>query len=329
MNSKQRVAAVIAHTQPDKIPKTLWHQICDQSLVDKVIQKYGKLLNFYELLGLDIYSVYASTLNNLPDHLSIKQALNTRLPEPSMQGIVSSEQPHLDFLTIEQIVKVYGESKYIIGTLPGVFELAQYLMGTEGILLSMALYKNRLKSFFQYLADWLVKVAHIMVKCGVDALFLTDDWGENNKLLFNPQDWWELIYPADKKIVDAVKEEGLPVGLHSDGYIMDILPGVVRMGVDILHPVQTSAGMNIQKVKQKFGDKLCIMGGLDIEYILPRSSKKELTDTIRVMLESLKSEGGFIFCTEHTPQPDTEIERVKLACEIVDMYGKYEVNVKH
>ena len=202
-------------------------------------------------------------------------------------------------------------------------------MGTENVLLSMALYKNRLKSFFQYLADWLVKVAHIMVKCGVDALFFTDDWGENNKLLFNPQDWWELIYPADKKITDAVKEEGLPVGLHSDGYIMDILLGVVKMGVDILHPVQISAGMNIQKVKQKFGDKLCIMGGLDIEYILPRSSKKELTDTIRVTLESLKSEGGFIFCTEHTPQPDTEIERIKLACEIVDIYGKYEVNVKH
>jgi uroporphyrinogen decarboxylase len=322
MNSKQRVKAIIKHSEPDRIPKTLWHQISQQVLVEEVLRRYGRLQDFYEVLDLDIYSVY-TPLHDLPRNLTIMQALETQLPTRNMNQIVSYRQEHLDSITTDEVMKFYRHKKFILGILTGVFELSNVLMGIENTLISMSLYKSELKELFQYLADWQVNTAKYLIECGVDAIIITDDWGQNNTLLFSPNDWWELIYPADKKIVDIVKNGGVVAGLHSDGYIMDLLPGIIKMGVDLLHPIQTSAGMNLEHVKQEYGSKLCLMGGLDIRYVLPRSSEEELKQIIFKTIDFMKTGGGFIFCTDHTPQPDTTIDRIKLACEIIDLNGQY------
>lgn len=83
---------------------------------------------------------------------------------------------------------------------------------------------------------------------------------------------WGLVYPNDKLIVDVVKRRGKPAAMHNDGNIWRIMDGIVEMGIDMLHPLQTSAGMDLIEVKQKYGHQLTIHGGLDVSHVLPRSN---------------------------------------------------------
>ncbi|MCK4515289.1 MAG: hypothetical protein KAU31_08530, partial [Spirochaetaceae bacterium] len=132
-------------------------------------------------------------------------------------------------------------------------------------------------------------------------------------MLFSPKMWRELVYPNDKLIADVARRQGKPVIMHNDGNIWEIMDSIVEMGVDVLHPVQTSAGMDLIEVKKKYGDRLTINGGLEVSYVLPLAEEEELITTIQRYMEALKPGGGFIFNTEHFVPATTTLARLELA----------------
>ena len=65
-----------------------------------------------------------------------------------------------------------------------------------------------------------------MIRRGVHAIRIGDDYALNEGLMCAPEIWHRLIYPPHKKLVAGLKETGgqdFPVILHSDGNIMSIL----------------------------------------------------------------------------------------------------------
>jgi uroporphyrinogen decarboxylase len=136
--------------------------------------------------------------------------------------------------------------------------------------------------------------------------------------MMHPRIWWDLIYPTEKITVEAVRQGGGRVSLHCDGYFHDVLPGLLQMGVECVHPVQQSAGMDVARFKREFGDRMTLYGGLDIRHTLPRGTLDALAEEIRDLFRVMKPGGGFIFCTAHTIQPDTTLERVEFAYQVAD-----------
>ena len=84
----------------------------------------------------------------------------------------------------------------IFGIVPGVLESACTLMGFESTLMTLGLDEEGVGGLFDRLSDWLVKLAGMAIDAGADVLFITDDWGENSRLLMSPDTWWEIIYPV-------------------------------------------------------------------------------------------------------------------------------------
>ena len=93
-----------------------------------------------------------------------------------------------------------------------------------------------------------------------DIIQMSDDWGSNNIMLFSPNMWRRMIRPYTERVVKHVRGRDVPFIMHSDGYIMDIMDDIVDMGVNLLHPVQESAGMDPNTVKKQYGDKLMFTG---------------------------------------------------------------------
>jgi hypothetical protein len=98
------------------------------------------------------------------------------------------------------------------------------------------------EDYSKLVADKYGSVEAFFDEYGIDVLHLSDDWGQNNRMLFSPECWWEFVFPHDKAIVDVGKRAGVPVSLHSCGYMMDVVGGCVDLGLDVLNPIQTSAG---------------------------------------------------------------------------------------
>jgi uroporphyrinogen decarboxylase len=66
-------------------------------------------------------------------------------------------------------------------------------------------------------------------------LHFADDWGSQNSLLLSPELWREFFKPVYRKMFDKVSDAGLDVHFHSDGYIIDIIPDLIDIGVKVLN----------------------------------------------------------------------------------------------
>ncbi len=324
--SLERVFTALAHRQPDRVPLNFFAG-WNPEVRKKVEAEYGSVEDFSEMLHIDIYT---GVVPNFPwtdeakETIAIDDLLSIPLIDPKGDEIVETcADPEL-FLTPREAVNRYKGKKAVFVHVWGVFELVQFHMGMEEVLVNLALEKEKMAELFLRMAEWSAKTVEKTIELGADVIELSDDWGQNNVLLFNPKDWWQLIYPAEKKITEAAKSRGVPLVLHSDGDITQVLDGVVKLGVDALHPVQESAGMDMQMMKTKYSDKLSIMGGLDTAMALPFKNEKEIQAEVERIFQILKPGGGYIFSGSHMIQDDTPLSVVEAAYRKAYEIGFYE-----
>ena len=138
-------------------------------------------------------------------------------------------------------------------------------------------------------------------------------WGQQNTMLFDPKLWWEMIFPAIKIVIDAAKKHHVPVILHSDGDVTQVLDGIKQLGISCLHPVQESAGMSYTKVREIFGRNIGIMGGLDIVSAVSVMSSEEIKQEVSRIFKLLKHSGPSIFCSSHMFQDNDSLEVIETA----------------
>ncbi|MCK5201184.1 MAG: hypothetical protein KAR21_22675, partial [Spirochaetales bacterium] len=203
----------------------------------------------------------------------------------------------------------------------GVLELSQFLFewestsGTEDALINMIMEQEKTADLYLKLAEWSSGCVENAAQAGADIILISDDWGQQNTMLFNPKLWWDLIYPATQIIVDTAKKFGLPVLMHSDGDITQVLDGVRKLGISGLHPVQESSGMAPKETRRILGDNICIMGGLDVVSAMPVMNKEEIRKEVKRIFKQYKSSGPFIFSGSHMFQDDTNLEVLEAAYE--------------
>lgn len=315
MTGRERVLAAISHLEPDRVPLDVWMD--REDVQQEVIRKWGDLDAFYDDLDVDMFT--AAPAIPAPETsfgLELDEALEAPYPDPDDSQVL---QPVVD------AVRHHGEGKgrAISAWVPGVFEMSCTLIGIEKALMALALEPEKMLRLMAKIAEWTVEYSSNCIDAGADMILVADDWGQNQKLLISPRDWWRFVFPNEKKIADAVRQRGAALCVHSDGFIEEVLDGALELGVQILHPVQESAGMDQVSVKERYGEKLTIYGGLDIRSVLPRATDDRIVSVVKTKMAELKHGGGFIFCTSHTVQPDTDLAKVELAYRVAQREGTY------
>jgi uroporphyrinogen decarboxylase len=94
--------------------------------------------------------------------------------------------------------------------------------------------------------------------------------------------------------------------------VVELIEDFIRIGVDILNPVQTSAaGMEPERLKREFGRRICFWGGgADAQRVLPLGTPEEVRRDVRRRLEVFGEGGGFVFAPIHNLQADVPPENV-------------------
>ena len=224
------------------------------------------------------------------------------------------------FPTVAEAV-VQSDYRAVFAHAWGVFELSQFLFeeegkpGTETALLNMLAERDACKELFATMGRWTAACVADAIEAGADVIELSDDWGQQNTMLFSPDLWWELVYEPTKHIIDTAHGLGAPVLIHSDGDITLVLDGVKESGADGLHPVQESAGMNPETVRKVLGPEFCIMGGLDTVTALPVMSEDEIRDEVRRVFDVFGVGGPFIFAGSHMFQDDADLAVIEAGYE--------------
>jgi uroporphyrinogen decarboxylase len=180
-----------------------------------------------------------------------------------------------------------------------IFERAQFILGTENLLIEILLSKKKVEKLFDIITDYQAKLVDVMMSTGLDGIRFCDDWGMQTKMFLHPELWRETVKPRIKILYDLVKKHEGIVWQHSCGHIEEIVPDLIEMGVDILDPCQPAAN-DVIFWKKLYGNKLSFLGGLDTQGYLSFSSPYEVRLKVKEFVRHMSVGGGYIAAPSHT-----------------------------
>jgi uroporphyrinogen decarboxylase len=121
----------------------------------------------------------------------------------------------------------------------------------------------------------------------------------------------QFVEPCLKRMIDRIHELGGLVLYHSCGAVSPFIPDLLRLGVDILDPIQPAGpAMRPDSLKAAFGSRLCFHGGIDMQELLPRGTPAQVAAEARRYCEVLGETGGYILAPAHLFQPDVPPENI-------------------
>jgi uroporphyrinogen decarboxylase len=191
-----------------------------------------------------------------------------------------------------------------------LFERAWSLRGFETFLMDLVLNPGFVAELLERITGIQVALARRFVALGVDGGYFGDDYGAQQRLLFSPRTWRELFKPRLARMFAVFREADLPVILHSDGDIAEILPDLVDIGLTVLNPVQPEV-LDHAWLKRAFGDRLAFYGGVSTQTVLPRGSPEEVGAAVTSCVQALAADGtGLIVAPSHRMMADIPMENV-------------------
>ncbi len=114
----------------------------------------------------------------------------------------------------------------------------------------------------------------------------------------------------------------MPTILHCCGYVKELIPHLIEVGLDCLQPLEVKAGMDVRELKEKYGDKLSFMGGIDVR-AMANPDPNIIEEEIRSKFEVAKKGGGYIYHSDHSIPNNVSFKQYKRVMELVKKYGKY------
>ena len=157
-------------------------------------------------------------------------------------------------------------------------------------------------------------------------VYITDDLGTQASLLMSPKMFREQVKPKLKAFNDHIKSiTDAKIMFHSDGAIDPLMEDLIEIGVDILNPVQTSTkGLeDTLALKEKYGDRLCFHGAIDVQQIMPNVTVEEMKLEVVRRIHDLGTNGGYILAPCHNVGYDIPVENVLALFEAAQEYGGY------
>ena len=249
-------------------------------------------------------------------------------PDPQSPGIVDGLE--------EEAKRLFEETDLaIMGRFGGpVMELGTYLRGFDQWLMDLVLYPDFTRDMLNRIADIQIALDEAGIRAAGKYLSVFkvsgEDLGMQDRTLFSTKVWKSLILPILERRWRAARQAldryapNVKIMLHSDGAIRPFIAEMIACGIDILDPIQSAcAGMELEKLKQDFGENLSFHGSVDTQHFLPFGSTEEVTKETKRCIEALGTGGGLILGPSHFIQPDVPPENVVAMYRAAQEYGNY------
>lgn len=197
-------------------------------------------------------------------------------------------------------------------------------MGYEHGLYMMAKEPELIREMIASYTRFSIGMLELCMKKGLmaDALFLCSDLCSKNGMLFSPEYFRKLALPFLKRISDFCKKHNLYFFWHSDGNVSDLIPLLIEIGVDAIHPLEARAGNDVRSYKKQFGDSICLIGNINAD-IVASGDKSDIESEVAGKVPFAKEGGGYIYHIDHSVPPTVSLASYKFLLETVRKYGNY------
>ena len=201
-----------------------------------------------------------------------------------------------------QARQLAADNQYAIMATPWLlfpFERAHAMQGLDKFLYNMAVEKDFSKYLLEKIYGYCkTLMGHFLDELGenVDIIKIGDDLGTQESLLISPKMYREFLKPIHADFISFIKSRTkAKVFFHTDGDVFNLIDDFIEIGVDILNPIQTSAGRmsNLAELKSRFGGKIVFCGAVDTQKVLPYGTPAEVRDEVKRVIHALGEGGDF------------------------------------
>lgn len=231
--------------------------------------------------------------------------------------------------------KLAEDGRYAVMGTPWLlfpFERAFAMQGMDTFLLNLTLNREFAEALLKKNAEMCKQLmGHFLDQAGeyLDIITIGDDLGTQDSLMISPKMYREILKPIHADFIAFIKERTeAKVFFHTDGDVFPLIDDFIEIGVDILNPIQTSAGKmsNLEELKEQFGRRIVLCGGIDTQRILPQGTVESVREEVRRVIRILGPGGGYMASSVHTVMDDVPAENVLAMVDAVEEFGRYPLD---
>ncbi len=200
---------------------------------------------------------------------------------------------------VDRVIKKFKDKKFICSPDGGEVGIVM-LGGMERGLMELMENPEVVKAA----ADFLVKQQNAaddhFVHPDADGVLWGADFGFQSGPLISPKMFKDFFLEPNKARVKNLHEKfGVKILKHCCGNITPLLDMFIEIGYDAYQSIQASAGMDICQLKQDYGDKITLWGGVNLENIMS-GTQEDVRNDVRLAMECAKPGGKFIMGISHS-----------------------------
>lgn len=352
MTSKERFSRMFQHKEADRVPifdspwaGTIarweregmpqgmdWRDYFDTDKVSTISVDITPRYEEKVLEETDDYRIVTSewgvTMKQFKEQDSTPEFLDFTVTTPEAwekaKARMTVSKDRIDWKRLEQdYAKWQQEGHWIEGMFWFGFDVTHsWTVGTETMLIAMIEEPEWVEDMFDTYLDRSIQHFNMIWDAGYrfDSIFWYDDMGYKNTPFFSNEMYRSLLQKYHKKAVAWAHDHGIYARLHSCGDIMPLLPDIMDTGIDALNPIEIKAGMDVFKIKQDYGDRLVLHGGINA---VLWDDKEAIVEAIRQAVPVLKENGGYIFASDHSIPNSVSLENMQSIINTVKEVGKY------
>jgi uroporphyrinogen-III decarboxylase len=250
---------------------------------------------------------------------------NYKWPDPNDRAILDP---------IKNLCENYQKDYFIIVDMSSTLIEAAYahIVGTQNFFLLLFDQPDFIAGVLDGLTDYYTELGLNAIRMGVDMIRVGDDVGAQQAMMISPKQWRELAKPRFERMFNAFRKENpdLYIKLHSCGDYSPILPDEIELGVHLSGLMQPTGGLKDQvSIKKKYGDQITLIGGFDVQRLLPRGQVEDVRQGVLQVMKNLAVGGGYIFSPSHYILADVPVQNIYTMLEAqrdFGTYGRYPLN---
>ncbi len=235
---------------------------------------------------------------------------------PSVEG--------LDFTQVDWIVREVGQEVFLVGNIDIYLGFASSSASVmmEAIALRPDLYERYLDAQQPHTFLFL----QAQVQHGVRAVIGGEDWCSKAGPLISPRHYRRLALPRLQKLTAECHRLGVPFIKHTDGNITRVEQELlVESGIDAYQAIEPAAGMDIARLKQRYGAQITLMGNVDCAHLLSSGAPDEVAAETRRVIQAAAPGGGFVLTSSNSIHGGVRVENYLAMLETARRYGEYPI----
>ena len=323
MNRRDEVLRAFRFEEVRPVPYTIWY---DDDITQRLAEHYGdpdwhsRFHNYILRMTLEwepkeyLASGHYRDLHGTewqegtPRHL-----VSPALEEPSLQeyeipnyvscltgdhdarvGQVGGILPSLSLENVRARIESEGADVFtVVGYGEGLFARSWMIRGYEEFFSDLILEPGFAHELLDRVLERQLELLDLLLELPCDAIIFSDDYGDQRGVATGPALWRKFVKPGVKKLYEKVHDADKLVFQHSCGNVFDIIPDLMEIGLDCLQSLQAEA-MPVYEIKRRYGDRLCLWGGLGTQRLLPFGTPEEIQEEVRRLKKEMGRGGGYV-----------------------------------